>query len=299
VRDFDGLFSFLAESSYATLSSRMAKKQTCEREPPGRPSVSPEVGIQLLRKQIEKGKGLLEAKPLDRTIYKNWEHATGEFVVKAFGERTLSAMEYFRIGLTHAGRDPEQEALDDLTQQLATLDGLVDLLGTEIEIRATQVPPAVAKTATPSLSLFVFVVHGRDGGTKETVARFISKLGLTPVILHEQPNMGRTIIEKFTDHADVGFAVVLMTGDDKGGLASVPANEFKLRARQNVILELGFFLGKLGRSRVCALYAPDVEIPSDYDGVVFVRLDTEGAWRLLLVRELRAAGLPVDMNAAL
>ena len=133
----------------------------------------------------------------------------------------------------------------------------------------------------------VFVVHGRDVGTKELVARFIESLGLTPVILNEQSNQGMTIIEKFEQHADVGFAVVLLTPDDVGGLN---ADEVTLesRARQNVIFELGYFIGRLGRNRVCAITKGQVEIPSDYSGVLYIPLDEQGAWMTGLVKELKS-----------
>ena len=104
----------------------------------------------------------------------------------------------------------------------------------------------------------VFVVHGTDNGAKETVARFLTKLGLEPVVLHEQPNQGRTIIEKFEEYAQVAFAVVLLTPDDIGGRHG-QSDGLQHRARQNVILELGFFLGKLGRRGTCALLKEDVE----------------------------------------
>ena len=144
----------------------------------------------------------------------------------------------------------------------------------------------------------VFVVHGRDNGAKETVARFLSKLGLQPVILHEQPNQGRTIIEKFEEYAQVGFAVVLLTPDDICSPHDQPDSS-RPRARQNVILELGFFLGKLGRQRTFALKKGDVETPSDYDGVLYIPLDDPGAWRMELVKEFKGAGLDVDANLAL
>ena len=102
----------------------------------------------------------------------------------------------------------------------------------------------------PETTNEIFVVHGRDDGAKETVARFLTKLGLQPVILHEQPNQGRTIIEKFEQFAQVGFAVVLLTPDDLCSHSGQP-DRARPRARQNVILELGFFLGKLGRLRTC------------------------------------------------
>ena len=141
----------------------------------------------------------------------------------------------------------------------------------------------------------VFVVHGHDEAARETVARFLERLKLVPVILHEQPNEGRTIIEKIEDHADVGFAVVLLTPDDVGALAT-ERDDLKPRARQNVILELGYFIGELGRERVCALKKGGVETPSDYDGVVYTELDEAGAWKIGLVKELKAAGFQVDAN---
>jgi predicted nucleotide-binding protein len=144
----------------------------------------------------------------------------------------------------------------------------------------------------------VFLVHGRDEALLEKVARFLEKIHLKPIILHEQPNGGRTLIEKFERYADVGFAVVLITPDDVGGLKADPP-ELQLRARQNVILELGFFLGRLGRERVCPLYVKGTELPSDYDGVVYVEVDAAGTWRVQLAKELREANFRVDLNLAL
>jgi predicted nucleotide-binding protein len=146
----------------------------------------------------------------------------------------------------------------------------------------------------------VFVVHGHDDLTKVTVARFIERLGLQAIILHEQANLGKTIIEKLEHHADVGFAVILLTPDDVGASkaahqAGQPLND---RARQNVIFEHGCFIGKLGRDKVCALYK-GVEIPSDLQGVLYVPLDDAGAWKLSLAKEMQAAGMNVDLNKAL
>lgn len=147
-----------------------------------------------------------------------------------------------------------------------------------------------------TLSSEVFVVHGHDNALREATARFIEKIGLKPIILHEQPNKGRTVIEKFTEHSSVAFAVVLLTGDDRGGKKGTRTEDLKDRARQNVILELGFFIGKLGRSRVCPLYEPGVELPTDFDGVVYIPIDEVGAWKLALAKELKVAGMPVDLN---
>lgn len=143
----------------------------------------------------------------------------------------------------------------------------------------------------------IFVVHGHDGEMKESIARTLEKLGLESIILREKPSKGRTIIEKFEDYSDVNFAVVLLSPDDKG----CPKSEFpdgaKPRARQNVIFELGFFIGKLGRNRVAALYrGKDTEIPSDYDGVVYIPYDSSSGWKLKLVKELKECGYDIDMN---
>lgn len=141
----------------------------------------------------------------------------------------------------------------------------------------------------------VFVVHGHDTAVKESVARFIERLKLEPIILHEYADQGRTIIEKFEECSSaVGFAVVLLTPDDAG--SAVGAAHLKPRARQNVILELGYFIGVLGRRNVCALKATDVEVPSDLDGLLYIELDGAGGWRMRLAREMKAAGLDVDLN---
>jgi predicted nucleotide-binding protein len=142
----------------------------------------------------------------------------------------------------------------------------------------------------------IFIVHGHDEAIRETVARFVEKLGLDAIVLHEQPNKGRTIIEKFTDHADVGFAIVLLTPDDIGGVVGTPPEELRPRARQNVVFELGYFTASLGRHKVCALHKGDIEIPSDYGGVVYVQIDPAGAWKFQVAKEMKAAGLPVDLN---
>ncbi|HAS8565760.1 TPA: nucleotide-binding protein [Vibrio vulnificus] len=127
-------------------------------------------------------------------------------------------------------------------------------------------------------------------------ARFMEKLGLDVIILHERPNEGKTIIEKFESNSNVDFAVVLMTADDKGGTVSSSASDHRLRARQNVIFELGYFIGKLGRKKVCALYEQGVEIPTDYHGVVYVEFDDKGMWRFQLAKELKNNGINIDLN---
>ncbi|GAB5447393.1 MAG: hypothetical protein Gyms2KO_22660 [Gymnodinialimonas sp.] len=117
----------------------------------------------------------------------------------------------------------------------------------------------------------IFIVHGHDGEARETVARFVEKLGLSAIILHEQANKGRTVIENVEANSEIGFAIVLLTPDDLG--RAVARDELEPRARQNVLLELGYFIGKLGRDKVCALKKGAVEIPSDFAGVVWEDMD--------------------------
>jgi predicted nucleotide-binding protein len=137
----------------------------------------------------------------------------------------------------------------------------------------------------------IFIVHGRDEGPRESVARYLEKLNLVPVILHEQANRGMTVIEKVVANGDVGFAVVLLTPDDEGRLKDT--GPLEPRVRQNVLLELGYFIGRLGRSRVCALKKGEVDIPSDFAGIVWHSMDDTG-WRLTLAKELSAAGYSLD-----
>jgi hypothetical protein len=144
-----------------------------------------------------------------------------------------------------------------------------------------------------AMSNKIFVVHGHDDYARETVARFLEKIGFQAIILHERPNQGRTIIEKVEAESDVGFAVVLLTPDDQG---CANGGALEPRARQNVILELGYFLGRLGRPRVCALKRGVVDIPSDFTGVVWTEMDAANGWRTALARELAAAGYNIDWN---
>jgi predicted nucleotide-binding protein len=121
-----------------------------------------------------------------------------------------------------------------------------------------------ASAASPELSDRIFVVHGHDDGMKVAVARVLERLGLKPVVLHEQPDKGRTIVEKFTDYSAVGFAVVLLSPDDMAYASNKSPSAARPRARQNVTFELGYFVGKLGRENVLALVRKkdgDLEFP--------------------------------------
>ena len=140
----------------------------------------------------------------------------------------------------------------------------------------------------------VFIVHGHDDAIKLEVARFIEHLGLTAIILNEKPNEGRTIIEKIEKYSDVGYAIILYTPCDKGGEFNGELEDYKPRARQNVVFEHGYFIGKLGRERVYALVKGDIEKPNDISGVVYTPMD--GNWKLDLCSNLSNSGFNIDMN---
>lgn len=185
----------------------------------------------------------------------------------------------------------------DLPSQTGFLEGLALKIESEMTIgKSPDVHDPVNDGLTITKTNKVFIVHGHDTDAKETVARYVEKLGLDPIVLHEQPSGGRTIIEKFEVFSDVGFSVVLLTPDDVGASKANP-EQFNDRARQNVILELGYFLGKLGRDRVCALYKSGVEMPSDYQGVVYTEIDIAGGWKTTLAQEFVEAGFKINLNA--
>lgn len=145
----------------------------------------------------------------------------------------------------------------------------------------------------------VFLVHGHDEALMQAVARFLEKIGVNPVILQEQINSGMTLIEKFEDFANLaGFAVILMTPDDYG-YPKEHEEQKKHRPRQNVIFELGYFLAKLGRSKTIVLTKGDLELLSDFSGVVYEPIDNGDGWKLKLAKELKSAGFTVDLNRAI
>ncbi|MYK94404.1 hypothetical protein F4009_10510, partial [Candidatus Poribacteria bacterium] len=142
----------------------------------------------------------------------------------------------------------------------------------------------------------VFTVHGHDEAAKHAVARFVERLGLEAIILDEQSGGLQAIIDKFEEQAEnIVFAMILLTPDDVGA-AKAEQNELQPRARQNVILELGYFIGKLDRNQICLLYKGGVELPSDIRGLSYVLMDDHDGWQLKLAREMKRANLSIDVN---
>lgn len=164
------------------------------------------------------------------------------------------------------------------------------------ELRST-----TSKAASAALSNKVFIVHGHDHGLKTDVERFVHQIGLEPVVLHRQPDKGLTIIEKFEEHSDVGYAFILLTPDEVAyTIDQEPigdeARVKERRARPNVIFEFGYFVGKLGRDRVCCIYKEGVELPSDLTGLIYKKVsDTIETQAFSIIRELKAAGFNIQL----
>jgi predicted nucleotide-binding protein len=168
-------------------------------------------------------------------------------------------------------------------------------LRTNLELNSLSSAVSGGKPVTQTNANLVFIVHGHKDMLKYELAHSLQNAGLAVTILHEQPNKGRTILEKFADHAaEAGFAVILLTADDFG--RAKDATDDKLRARQNVVFELGFFCGLLGRRHVCAVYETGVELPSDLHGFAYVEYDKSGLWKHAVAKEISAAGIPVDFS---
>ena len=227
-------------------------------------------------------------------------------LTSVFGHETVEYRRYSRAtGLDHGGinmsfggpRDNSHEArqyvAEGKVEAVQILRSAINWLHDEIADAAETAPAEESARAAAAPSRNIFIVHGHDEAARQTVARFIERIGFEAIILSEQANQGRTVIEKIEANGDVGFAVVLLTADDVGGKG---ADSLRPRARQNVLLELGYFIAMLGRERVCTLAKGDLEIPTDFAGVVWEPLDDGGAWKTVLARELKAAGYPVDWN---
>ena len=246
----------------------------------------------------------LMSMPRTTPEFTKWHRNTSTAIENTFGvdSQHIKTFKRIRFGpaVFFAGM-PDSEFQRPYVDSLGRAKAILESMIEEIEeYWQDDVQPQIASrqlnVGEPVATNRVFVVHGRDEATKQAAARYLEGLGLEPVILQEQPSQGRTIIEKFEEYAGtVGFAVVLGTPDDFGGLADEPDNR-QPRMRQNVVFELGYFTHALGRNRVCVLLKGDVERPSDYDGVIYIPMDDGEGWKLTLGRELREAGFTVDLN---
>ncbi len=261
-----------------------------------------ESGKELLNRSVT---NLTELETNENDFYK-WSDYNSEYLKQSFNnEQNEYKVRYDRVndlmGFGGAYDSTPNAKLKRLKGYIGNKIEFLERLAEKVDILKSEVEsPVAAKPAFPKSTTAnnqIFIVHGHNTAIEQTVARTIEKLGLTPIILHEQANAGRTIIEKFEGNSDVGFAIILLTDDDEGKAKTEV--DLRSRARQNVVLELGYFIGKLGRPRVLPLHSEGVEIPSDIHGLVYVPLDKAENWKFSIVKELREAGYTVDANKLL
>ncbi len=247
--------------------------------------------------------GEVIARPAESYHFLKWHRDTLAAMRHIFGRnaRFVQEFEAIRFVQIRPTRSYADQFWAGYTEARALLESIIqeieeyctdDMVSTPSSV-AEQNESGQVKPATRD----VFIVHGHDDGLKQSVVRVINELGLNPIILHEKPDQGRTIIEKFDAYGQVSYAVALFTPDDVGESVD-KAENLKPRARQNVVFELGYFIGRLGRKNACALTKGNVELPSDYSGVVYISADSAD-WRFRLARELQAAGFDVDANRLL
>ena len=236
--------------------------------------------------------------------FDRWKHDAIVAVVNIFGEnsinhRRFSTIRYSLMAVSSGTPDYVyenrwKEGLDEASAILGSFVGQIQTYWDDPSENIGEQRLESRKSILDAATRKVFVVHGHNDGLKQSVARLLERLDVEPIVLHEQPSQGKTIIEKFEHHSKVSFAIILLTADDEGKTRGEPS--LRSRARQNVVFEFGFFLGLLGRERVCAVYEDGVEIPSDYSGVLFIKIDGGSAWQYQVAKELRAAGVDVDLN---
>lgn len=232
---------------------------------------------------------------------RRWSDFNTELLTRLFDNHSIADEYNFSWGIAFGGpttwTQRVKEFKDDISESVNRLNSIMDRLDLIPEPKVATNPQTPSADQPPP-SQDVFIVHGRDEAAKLAVARYLERLEIEPIILHEKPNKGRSLIEKIEANGmGVGYVVVLITPDDVGKL-NEPGEELAPRARQNVILELGWFLGKVGRDRVCALKKGEVDMPSDYP-VLHIPMDSAGAWKHELAKELHAAKIKFDYNKAL
>lgn len=234
---------------------------------------------------------------------KKWDDYNNTFLRKLFSDESVA--DKYDAAVTFSG----YSSLADYTRKISSFYRIKmrELNSIKERLKLYSSVPKETSTESPTgrfLGNKVFIVHGHDEATKQAVARFLEKMGLEIVILHERPDRGKTIIEKLeanSSDVDIGYAVVLLTPDDMGKSVSkigktISKPTLRSRARQNVVFELGYFIAKLGREKVRAMYVEGVELPSDYQGVLYTKLDDSATWKLELAREIKAAGINLDLN---
>lgn len=219
--------------------------------------------------------------------FRAWKTEAERFLIKRFGKDSFEHQDFVKTSFKPGIWTSDHELVGACKNGLVATKMIFCSYLKEIETDA-------ATNTSPELMCStnrVFVVHGHDGELKHAVARLVEKQGLEAIILNEQANKGKTIIEKFEENSDVSGAICLFTADDLGRAKAAPDEQ--PRARQNVVFEAGYFMGKLSRSRVVIIAESGVELPSDMQGIVHTN---KSNWEVDVLKELKAMGYAVDFN---
>ena len=249
---------------------------------------------QKLEKLISDARALIEKQVTNSdTDFEAWEENVRRFLSKKYGEKSIEYKKFddtsFFSGCWGIDTTDEEFHSDCVNSCREGLEITIAILQSYLDDLSDS--DTNEGTRPPHNSKKVFIVHGHDGELKQAVARIIEKQGIEAIILSEQANKGRTIIEKFEDYSDVSGAICLFTADDYGRAKNNTTDN--TRARQNVVLEAGYFMGKLGRNCVAILADKDIEMPSDLSGIVYT--DSTN-WEINLLKELKEMGYTIDFN---
>lgn len=268
-----------------------------------------------LLQRIERGKGLKSTRvsnalELDsaRNDYDKWNSFNSELLSRVFSTDELSEEYDSWVGIMIGGNSPPPlsekiaELYSDIDDKIHRLDSIIERLEIiPVQQKLTETHSFTTKAATTKhVNNKVFVVHGHNENAKNNLDIFLRENGLEPIVLHRQADEGLTIIEKFEKHSEVGYAFILLTPDEIAYLKNEenkPDGERnkEYRARPNVIFEFGYFIGKLGRARVCCLHTGNVSLPSDVNGMIYKGFNNnnieEAGYSIL--KDLRAAGYDV------
>ncbi|TBR41620.1 hypothetical protein CBF23_009685 [Marinomonas agarivorans] len=198
----------------------------------------------------------------------------------------------FSFGMAMTGVDFSRQQKEAWESGKQKIINLIDTMIEDISYSTPNIEKESVDQVNSIKNNKVFIVHGHDGEAKVRTARFLEKLGFEAIILHEQASGGKTIIEKIEEYSDVGFAIVLYTPDDVGSVKT-DVGQLKARARQNVVFEHGYLMGKIGRENVVPLVTEGVELPNDISGMVYISNEN---WDVDVAREMKAAGYGIDMN---
>lgn len=223
--------------------------------------------------------------------FQAWHSKAERFLIKHYGEESYEVKKFksFHFSLVcFTSGTPESSFIRACQNDLCTVKAIFEQYLEDIQEENDSIPKMVQTDTDYSK---VFIVHGRDGELKEAVARVIEKQGIRAIILNEQVNRGATIIEKIEANSDVKGAICLFTSDDLGKEKNETMDN--PRARQNVVFETGYFVGKLGRDNTVLVADSDVELPSDLQGVVYT---DRNEWKFKVLQELKAIGYCIDYN---